>query len=176
MSRKICIWIFLFLLNINVGFSQVIVQFTTPPNNYRNFNDLWNLSINNVSGIPLQFNAELTLTDSKQSTLLTGRLQNLELPAGLTLFSAENFNYSNISFGGNSTATQIKQYGILPSGSYGLCVVLTNLVDGMEMGRSCVNFSVLQSASTQTSDTLSNKPQSKFMKNFQFHGFGEGCG
>src|SRR5688572_22060386 len=105
MTKKIYITIFFLVFQLCVGYTQVIVQFTTPPSNYRNFNDLWNLSINNVSGIPLQFNAELTLSDSKQSTLLTGRLQNIELPGGLTLFSAENFNLSNISFGGNSTAT-----------------------------------------------------------------------
>jgi hypothetical protein len=175
--KKIAVYALLLLLFM-VGFchwvsGQVVVQFTTPPSNYRTFNDLWNLSINNISGIPLQLNAELTLTDSKQSAVLSGRLQNIQLPAGLTLFSAENFNLSNISFSNTNAANQIRQNGTLPVGSFGLCVVLTNLLDGMEIGRSCTNFSVLTSSTTPSSDSLSQKPKSGFLKNFQFHGFGE---
>jgi hypothetical protein len=153
--------------------AQVIVQFTTPPTNYRTFSDLWNISINNVSGVPLQFNAELTLADQKQSTLLTGKLQNLQLPAGLTLFSAENFNLNNLSFGASETATKIRNNGIIPEGSYGLCITLINPIDGLEIGRTCINFSVLQALTNPANNTIPQNASSGFMKNFQFHGYGE---
>lgn len=158
MSRKILLWIFLFLLPIYVGYGQVIVRNNFGSTTVASFSDLLNISVENT--LPNSINVFLSVSVEKQKSgnVIQATSTALQLNPGPTIFTNELLSTLKLSYGSSSEAKNLANTQFFDPGEYKVVYSILNINDNNILGDLNSYFTVLTNRTTiLPSDTNKKK-------------------
>lgn len=153
MRRKFLRFVLLMLIGLFVAVRQslfaqeVIVNIQHPPFNQLAIEDLWKITLTNVSTATYAVNLKATLSENEAGLIAIGTSTTFELPPGPRVFTGADYNQFNpsIEYVNPDPKYQesIVRTGGLPSGEYQICVSVNQASNQEELGRQCIEQSVL---------------------------------
>jgi hypothetical protein len=127
--------------------AQVNVSIQHPPFNQLSIEDLWKITLVNVSTATYAVNLKAALSENEAGLIANGTSTEFELPPGTRTFTAADYNQLNpaIEYVNPDPKYQesIVRTGGLPSGEYQICVTVNQSNNLQELGRQCIEQSVL---------------------------------
>lgn len=144
MLRKLSL-LFLFCLLAIAGTirAEVIVQLKPPPPGKLNVENLWSVTLKNMSQSTFKVYLLGQLTESSDGLIFEATTAEFDLPPGTTTVTVSDVSPINAKFPKDKYKSVLMQTGEVPSGNYTICVNV-QMKNGSVLGSQCIPHTVNQ--------------------------------
>lgn len=129
---------------------EVIVNIQHPPFNQLTIEDLWKITLVNVSTSTYTVNLMATLSENQSGLIANGTSTTFELPPGRKIFTGANYKELNpeITYVNKDSRYKesVTRTGGLPAGEYEICISVIESTSGDQLGLDCIQQSALSAA------------------------------
>ena len=122
---------------------QIIIVLAKPPLNQLKSEHLWKLQLNNPT--PNTYKVFLTgsVTERTEGTIFEARSSVFELPPGIKNIAMKDLGSISILSSRKDYEEMLIRTGTVKEGDYEICVTATNAEDKIDLGKGCINQSIV---------------------------------
>lgn len=139
---KIALIFFIVLTNAKYSFTQVQIILQQPPPNQLHLEDLWKLTLVNMSRNPYSIYLVGNVTERSRGEVLSAMSKIFSLPQGSKIVNSSELGAVNVNYQNTEIEDMIKKTGSIPSGFYTICISAYSSPDNQLVGETCINHEV----------------------------------
>ncbi len=138
---KLLFFISLFFAVTSQLHANVIVTIKPPPPGKLNVENLWSVTLNNVSQSTFKVFLDGQLTENSDGLIFEAKTKEFDLPPGITTVTVNEVSPISAKFPKEKYKNVLMQTGEVPSGNYTICVIVEKK-DGSVLGDQCITHQV----------------------------------
>ncbi|MBS1495168.1 MAG: hypothetical protein JST55_16800 [Bacteroidetes bacterium] len=138
---KLLLFISLFFAITPLLKAEVIVQLKPPPPGKLNVENLWLVTLKNMSQTTFKVYLLGQLTENSDGLIFEATTREFDLPPGSTTVTVSDVSPINAKFPKDKYKNVLMQTGEVPSGNYTICVTV-EMKNGSVLGNQCITHQV----------------------------------
>ncbi len=121
---------------------QVAVRLYQPPPNQLRESDIWRLDLVNLSQQTVTLYLQATATEERDGLIIDAQSSTFKLPPGSMSITATKISPIKVNQSNSRYRNSFLRTGIVPAGTYTICVYARLASTGEEMGSDCIEHRV----------------------------------